>query len=639
MLAASPVTHTYDRLNRMTGTANAAASRVFSYDANGNALADTLTVDGQTVSASYTFDALDNPSYTHYSLSGRSVFLAPDALGRPTQASGFASGITYFPSGQIYSIAHTNVVGSYYGQNARLWPASHVVLRGSTALVNNAYTYDNTGNVTSVIDYAGQSYGRVFGYDALERLTTANGPWGSGAITYDARGNITGQSLGSFNTGMAYNATTGQLQSAYIAKDGIASTSYPTYNYAGHMTFDGKNQFFFTVLDQLTCANCHTLGRETRYGYDGLGMRVWSQKGNPSNPSAPLAKTYEFHSRDNRLLMEWQASAGGLPGFTKEHIYAGQRRIAEVHTITGQAAKITHAHPDPSGSPAMLSDVSGLVSAREHYRPYGDKLFSPTTNESAGFANKAFDASTNLSYMSARYYNPTLGRFISPDPVHFIEGNIHSFNRYAYANNNPMKFVDPDGRTPVHVNAFALGFATDLGAQVAVGLHGGKTLGEAFSGAFSAKGLQEAALSGVAAAVTGNVAHGLSGKALTGSISVERAVFNTAVTASLTNGAANVANSKLNDENNMTAAKKGAIGAIGGFAGGAVGGKIGTSGAAHLNGQRALGGIPGHIEATTRSGMVHGQTAARTGALGTAGQVAADGLTSTGSKAAEKAAE
>jgi RHS repeat-associated protein len=143
--------------------------------------------------------------------------------------------------------------------------------------------------------------------------------------------------------------------------------------------------------------------------------------------------------------MEWQASLGSTPGFTKEHIYAGQRRIAEVHTITGQAAKVTHAHPDPSGSPAMLSDASGLVAAREHYRPYGDKLFSPNTNESAGFANKAFDASTNLSYMSARYYNPTLGRFISPDPVHFVENNVHSFNRYAYANNNPMRYIDPTG--------------------------------------------------------------------------------------------------------------------------------------------------------------------------------------------------
>jgi RHS repeat-associated protein len=241
----------------------------------------------------------------------------------------------------------------------------------------------------------------------------ATGPWGTGVITYDARGNITGQSLGNFNTGLSYNATTGQLAAAYIAQNGIA----------------------FNALDQLTCAACNTPAASTQYAYDGLGTRIWSQKG-----TAP--KTYEFHSRDNKLLMEWQGRAAG---FTKEHIYAGQRRVAEVHIPTGQAAKVTHSHPDPSGSPAMLSDASGLVSAREHYRPYGDKLISPNTNESAGFANKAFDASTNLSYMSARYYNPTLGRFISPDPVHFVEGNIHSFNRYAYANNNPMRYIDPTG--------------------------------------------------------------------------------------------------------------------------------------------------------------------------------------------------
>ncbi len=48
--------------------------------------------------------------------------------------------------------------------------------------------------------------------------------------------------------------------------------------------------------------------------------------------------------------------------------------------------------------------------------------------------------------MGARYYNPALGRFMAMDPVGFQEGNIHSHNRYTYANNNPYKFVDPDGR-------------------------------------------------------------------------------------------------------------------------------------------------------------------------------------------------
>ena len=53
--------------------------------------------------------------------------------------------------------------------------------------------------------------------------------------------------------------------------------------------------------------------------------------------------------------------------------------------------------------------------------------------------------------MQARYYDPVIGRFYSNDPVDFIghmqRGNspAHGFGRYTYANNNPYKYVDPDG--------------------------------------------------------------------------------------------------------------------------------------------------------------------------------------------------
>jgi uncharacterized protein RhaS with RHS repeats len=53
--------------------------------------------------------------------------------------------------------------------------------------------------------------------------------------------------------------------------------------------------------------------------------------------------------------------------------------------------------------------------------------------------------------MQARYYDPVIGRFYSNDPVGFT--NIHTFNRYAYANNNPYKYVDPDGNSPISVLA------------------------------------------------------------------------------------------------------------------------------------------------------------------------------------------
>ena len=55
--------------------------------------------------------------------------------------------------------------------------------------------------------------------------------------------------------------------------------------------------------------------------------------------------------------------------------------------------------------------------------------------------------------MQARYYDPVIGRFYSNDPVdvlgHLSGGNVQGFNRYAYANNNPYKYVDPDGEVPI----------------------------------------------------------------------------------------------------------------------------------------------------------------------------------------------
>ena len=60
--------------------------------------------------------------------------------------------------------------------------------------------------------------------------------------------------------------------------------------------------------------------------------------------------------------------------------------------------------------------------------------------------------------MQARYYDPVIGRFYSNDPVGFRD--VHSFNRYAYANNNPYKYIDPDGNE----NRMAVSAAADTRA-------------------------------------------------------------------------------------------------------------------------------------------------------------------------------
>ncbi|MCW0216718.1 MAG: RHS repeat-associated core domain-containing protein, partial [Prosthecobacter sp.] len=56
-------------------------------------------------------------------------------------------------------------------------------------------------------------------------------------------------------------------------------------------------------------------------------------------------------------------------------------------------------------------------------------------------------AATGLTYMQQRYYDPLIGRFLSVDPVTPYSMSGANFNRYWYANNNPYKFTDPDGRS------------------------------------------------------------------------------------------------------------------------------------------------------------------------------------------------
>ncbi len=122
-----------------------------------------------------------------------------------------------------------------------------------------------------------------------------------------------------------------------------------------------------------------------------------------------------------------------------------------VSAIATAGEVITYFHNDVSGTPLVATDLSGAIVWKENYRPYGDRLNNQAagSNNKLWFAGKPYDSSTGLSYMGARYYDPVLGRFMGVDPVGFDLENVHSFNRYAYANNNPYRYVDPDGRQAV----------------------------------------------------------------------------------------------------------------------------------------------------------------------------------------------
>ena len=113
----------------------------------------------------------------------------------------------------------------------------------------------------------------------------------------------------------------------------------------------------------------------------------------------------------------------------------------------------TYFHNDIFGTPMVATDVSGNLLWKETYRPYGERVLNQANpnNNKIWFGGKAQDPNTGLSYFGARYYNPQWGRFTGIDPKEVDPGNLYSFNRYAYANNNPYKYVDPNGESPLDI--------------------------------------------------------------------------------------------------------------------------------------------------------------------------------------------
>ena len=87
----------------------------------------------------------------------------------------------------------------------------------------------------------------------------------------------------------------------------------------------------------------------------------------------------------------------------------------------------------------FATNSNRAVLRREQYAPFGEKLEDPAGNQDdRGYIGHVQDAATGLTYMQARYYDPTIGRFLSVGPVGFASGGVGYLNRYAYVGNDPI---------------------------------------------------------------------------------------------------------------------------------------------------------------------------------------------------------
>ena len=119
-------------------------------------------------------------------------------------------------------------------------------------------------------------------------------------------------------------------------------------------------------------------------------------------------------------------------------------------TAAAQTETVTYFHTDAIGSVRMITDVTGAVVERHDFLPFGEEWVPPSPNpERRLFGGKERDQESAFDYFGARYYGSSGGRFTTVDPVLNLDAALadpQRWNRYTYARNNPLAFIDPDGR-------------------------------------------------------------------------------------------------------------------------------------------------------------------------------------------------
>jgi RHS repeat-associated protein len=475
---ADRISRTYDEMNReLTRTTTAGTSNITStYFADGKLKSLVATnPGGNTVTTTYSYNNRRlltgeilqvnslTPWTTAYSYNANghlstqtypgnmTIGYAPDGLGRPTQAGTFATEVKYYPNGAMSSFKYGNGIVHTMTQNARLLPAnSKDVVKDingnvTAVILDDSYTYDANGNVLSLLDASNapatdkRSWGTpdpvanptlVTQYDGLDRLLKVYNPnWGTpptgvhnAVYSYDPLDNLRANRLGASELTYGYN---GQNQLASLSYNGGAAQAVTT-NARGDITVNAyRGQAYqFDLSHRLS----EVSGKES-YLYDGNGRRARTlnlQTG-----------TIEYfgYSLDGRLMQDWSNRRQVRNGY----VYLGNTLVGlyEVN-ITNGAINPRYKHTDALGSPVVTTKADQQVMSRMAYTPYG----APTAPmDGVGYTGHFVDVGTQLTYMQQRYYDPSAGRFLSVDPAN------SEFNRFSYAGNNPLGFVDPDGRT------------------------------------------------------------------------------------------------------------------------------------------------------------------------------------------------
>src|SRR5579859_177755 len=256
----------------------------------------------------------------------------------------------------------------------------------------------------SKTDASGNS---AYAYDANNRLTSA----GSSTFTYDPNGSL-------------------------ISRVDAAG---PTTTYQ------------YDALKRLTQVSSG--GATTSYAYDAGGNRV--RKQDPSGAITNYLVDPFATAGLPQVLRETDATGADVA----DYVAAGRLLLSGQRAAVGPAFYLT----DGTASTRLLTDASGAITDRYDYDAFGNLTSAQGSSTNAyRYTGQQFDASDGLYYLRARYYDPSVGRFLTTDPVTGTKADPRSLNAYMYSLNDPIDRMDPSGRQSLSDVSIAMAISSFL---------------------------------------------------------------------------------------------------------------------------------------------------------------------------------
>lgn len=428
------VTYEYDTLGRRIAMHDGTGNTTYSYD--GASRLASVDHNGQTTS--YSYDAAGRVVSRTYP-DGREVIYTWDVDGRLAAVADGRGETRYDhdPAGRVIAVKHPDGTRDVYVHDDIGRLVEQRVERDDKILDGQRLELDAHGNPTRVADLSpggSETRIRTLAYDSLDRLTSechaAACRTGKGRATveysYDEVGNRVRETRPGQDTTYTYDPAN-QLEQ-------ITRGTKPTaieHDVNGNVIRDDAGTYEYDLENRLVAFTDARTGDTTRYGYDGDGL--------PHRIGGDTQGGYEWDVNAPVPLLVRQTHDGSSQAFTHGHALLG---------MDGDDGPLT-VHTDQLGSVVATTDGGRSLVHRMDYTAFGQlastsKLPSSRPIPGIGFAGMAVDPHTGLLGLSARRYDPTIGRFLQRDPMS-LPLTEPAVSAYLYAGNRPTVITDPSG--------------------------------------------------------------------------------------------------------------------------------------------------------------------------------------------------